>query len=74
MKLHNPGITIPPNEDESSSSDGSEGEIPSEGLESDALIPLNTVQNEPEDYKWRKFFIRSLALLCAMALSIGSHL
>ena len=74
VELHNPGITIPPADDESSSSDSSEGETASAGLESEALIPPNTVQNEPEDHKWRKFFIRSLALICAMALSIGSHL
>jgi hypothetical protein len=74
VELHNPGITLSPANDESSGSDGSDGETASEGLESEALISPNTLQSEPDNHKWRKFFIRSLALICAMALSIGSHL
>jgi hypothetical protein len=74
VELHHPGTTIVPTNDESSSSDSSEDDTANGGLESEALIPPNTVQNELEVHKWRKFFIRSLALICAMALSIGSHL
>jgi hypothetical protein len=65
---------MPPANDGSTSSDSSDDEPDTEGLESEALIPPNIEQNDREDHKWRKFFIRSLALICAMTLSIGSHL
>jgi len=74
LELHNPGSTIPPANDDSSSSDSSDDENGAGPLESEALITPNIVQNEQEDHKWRKFFIRGLALTCAMSLSIGSHL
>ena len=74
LELNNPGSNMSPINDDLSSSDSSEDE-PIEGLESEALINAdNIVQNEPEDLQWRRFFMRSLALLCAMALSIGAHL
>ena len=44
-----------------------------------SIIPNGTTQPEWDDgipvlRSWRSFFIRALALLCAMSLSIGSHL
>lgn len=44
-----------------------------------SLIPNDTAHAEwgdgiPGSTSWRAFFIRALALLCAMSLSIGSHL
>ena len=44
-----------------------------------SVIPNDTAQLEwdngiPVSSSWRSFSIRALALLCAMSLSIGSHL
>jgi len=44
-----------------------------------SVIPDDTAQSEwddgiPVSRSWRSFLIRTLALLCAMSLSIGSHL
>ena len=44
-----------------------------------SVIPNDTDQPEwddgiPVSSSWRSFLIRALALLCAMSLSIGSHL
>jgi hypothetical protein len=44
-----------------------------------SVIPNDTAQPEWDDgipisTSWRAFLIRALALLCAMSLSIGSHL
>ena len=44
-----------------------------------SVIPNDTAQLEwddgiPVSGSWRSFLIRALALLCAMSLSIGSHL
>ncbi|KIM25377.1 hypothetical protein M408DRAFT_74261, partial [Serendipita vermifera MAFF 305830] len=74
LELNTSGnINTVSNTNDSSSSDTDDDE-PVEQLEAEALInPANIAENEPEEHKWHRFIMRTLALLCAMSLSIGSH-
>lgn len=74
VEMHNPGSSVVPPSDSSSSSESSDDEGVAEEMPQAAIDESSALQEEQDPYRWRKFFVRSLALLCAMALSIGSHL
>lgn len=73
LELRDPGTRIPSTEDLSSDSESSNGTVPDEELPLTVAVEAEQPVQESDRSRWRKFFIRSLALLCAMTLSIGSH-
>ncbi|KAG8810684.1 hypothetical protein FRC17_002834 [Serendipita sp. 399] len=73
LELRDPIIGISPHNDPSSDSDTTEEEEPGEQVVQVATAVAESASSQEEAHRWRKFFIRSLALVCAMSLSIGSH-
>jgi hypothetical protein len=74
LELRDPGARIPSTDNLSSDSESSNGTVSDEELPLTVAVEAEQPVQESERNRWRKFFIRSLALLCAMSLSIGSHL
>jgi hypothetical protein len=71
VELRDPGVHPALSSSDSSSSDDETGD---EGLPQPAITTSNDIQDDEDAYKWRRRFVRALALICAMSLSIGSHL
>jgi hypothetical protein len=74
VEMHHSQNQVASPADHEASSDSSEDESTGEELPHPAIEDSSDIQDEQDPHGWRKFFVRSLALTCAMALSIGSHL
>ncbi|KAG8759577.1 hypothetical protein FRC14_005606 [Serendipita sp. 396] len=73
LELRDPSGGMSPHDDSSSDSDIAEEEDLAEQDVQVATAISESAPNQQDPHRWWKFFIRSLALTCAMALSIGSH-
>lgn len=73
LELRDPSMSSPPHEADTSSASSSDDELLHDEPLQVAVVAAEMAENEQEDRQWRRFFMRSLALTCAMSLSIGSH-
>ena len=74
VELRDPSMSTMPYEADISSASSSDDELLHDESLQVAVVAAEMVENEPEGRQWHRFMMRSLALLCAMSLSIGAHL
>lgn len=74
MELHHHGHPMPPLTDAPSISESSDDEHEHGDLPQTAIAETSQVDEDNDPLIWRKWLVRAIALICAMSLSIGSHL